>query len=324
MDTTLTAFREFLGRSQGTEIAFICLAAAAVFAFSLGLSAFLTAIGDPLRRRLGKVGNAQGPTRRGSSAQVTAARLRLLAAFVLPSKDKERSRVGQLLTHAGYRSPQALAAFYGTKALLMAALPLTVLISSPFFPRLTTGALVTYAGAAGFLGWLLPSIWLDRRVLKRQRALRIGFPDALDLLVVCVEAGLGLAPALQRVADEVSVSHPELGAELALVNAEMRAGVERTQALKNLSERTGLSDIRGLVTLMVQTMRFGTSIADALRVYSAEFRDKRVQAAEEQAAKIGTKMIFPLVFCLFPSFFLVAIGPAVIRLIDAFRTMGWH
>lgn len=325
MGTTLTDFTDFLGRSQGTELAFICLAAAAVFAFSLGISAFLTAIGDPLRRRLGKLGNAQGPMRPGSSAEAIAARLRPLAALVLPGKEKERSRVSRLLTHAGYRSPQALAAFYGTKALLTAALPLAVLVFSPLFPRLTTGELLAYAGAAGFLGWLLPSIWLDRRVQKRQRALRVGFPDALDLLVVCVEAGLGLAPALQRVADEVSVSHPELGAELALVNAEMRAGVERTEALKNLSDRTGLSDIRGLVTLMVQTMRFGTSIADALRIYSAEFRDKRMQAAEEQAAKIGTKMIFPLVFCLFPSFFLVAIGPAVIRLIDAFKSMGgWH
>jgi len=203
----------------------------------------------------------------------------------------------------------------------MVALPLAVLLCSPFFPRLTTARLLLYATGAAFLGSLLPSIWLDRRVLSRQRALRVGFPDALDLLVVCVEAGLGLAPALQRVADEITVSHPELGGELALVNAEMRAGLERTEALQGLAERTGLVDIRGLVTLMVQTMRFGTSVADALRVYAEEFRDKRMQAAEEQAAKIGTKMIFPLVFCLFPSFFLVAIGPAVLRLIDVFSHM---
>jgi tight adherence protein C len=318
----LTILSGYLGGLQGTALAFICLAATAVFAFSLGISAFVTALGDPLRRRLGKVGTTDIPGKPGSSAAAIAARLRPLAAFVLPSKDKERSRVSRLLMQAGYRSPQAFTVFYGTKALLLAALPVTVLVVSSFFPRLTSAAVLAYAAAGGFLGWLLPSMWLDRRVLKRQRALRVGFPDALDLLVVCVEAGLGLAPALQRVADEVSVSHPELGAELALVNAEMRAGVERTDALKNLAERTGLSDIRGLVTLMVQTMRFGTSIADALRIYSAEFRDKRMQAAEEQAAKIGTKMIFPLVFCLFPSFFLVAVGPAAIRLYEAFKTMG--
>ena len=134
--------------------------------------------------------------------------------------------------------------------------------------------------------------------------------------------GLGLAPALQRVADEIGVSHPELGEELGLVNAEIRAGVERGQALKNLADRTGLQDIRGLTALLVQTMRFGTSVADALRVYADEFRDKRTQSAEEQAAKISTKMIFPLVLCLFPSFFLVAVGPAVIGLIDAFAGIG--
>jgi tight adherence protein C len=165
-------------------------------------------------------------------------------------------------------------------------------------------------------------MWLDHQVAARQRAIRTGFPDALDLLVVCVESGLGMAPALQRVADELSVSHPALGEELALVNAEIRAGVERGVALKNLSDRTGLDDIRGLTALLVQTMRFGTSVAEALRVYSEEFRDKRTQAAEEQAAKIGTKMIFPLVLFLFPSFFLVAIGPAVIGLIDVFSQMA--
>jgi len=159
-------------------------------------------------------------------------------------------------------------------------------------------------------------------VNARQREIRSSFPDALDLLVVCVESGLGLAPALQRVADDLVISAPELGGELALVNAEMRAGVERTQALKNLATRTGLDDIKGLVALLVQTMRFGTGVADALRVYSEEFRDKRMQAAEEEAAKIGTKMVFPLVLCLWPAFFLVAVGPAVIRLVDVFKQVS--
>lgn len=321
MNSTLAALTSFLGGLQGTQLAFICLAAAAVFAFSLGLFAFLTALSDPLRRRLGRLGGAASQPRPAGVG--IADRLRPLAAYLTPTGEKERSRVSRLLCHAGYRSPHALSVFYGVKSLLVVALPVCVLIASPFFPRLTTERLLFYGLLAATLGFLLPSMWLDRRVLLRQRTLRAGFPDALDLLVVCVEAGLGLSPALQRVADEVGVSHPELGSELALVNAEMRAGVERTEALRNLAERTGLADIRGLVTLMVQTMRFGTSIADALRVYSEEFRDKRMQAAEEQAAKIGTKMIFPLVFCLFPSFFLVAIGPAVIRLIDAFSQLSF-
>lgn len=321
MNEILTELSTFLGRLQSAEIAFIGLAGAAVFAFSLGVSAFLSAISDPARRRLGQLRGPGGPARLGTAAGF-AERVRPLAAYLLPSKEQEISRVNRLLTYAGYRKPYAMAALYGVKSLLIVGLPCAVLLAAPFFPRITTGKLLFFALIAAVAGSLLPSMWLDRRVKKRQRALRVAFPDALDLLVVCVEAGLGLAPAIQRVADELSVSHPELGTELTLVNAEMRAGVERTVALKNLAERTGLSDIRGLVTLMVQTMRFGTSVAEALRVYSEEFRDKRMQAAEEQAAKIGTKMIFPLVFCLFPSFFLVAIGPAVLKLADAFSHMN--
>jgi tight adherence protein C len=160
---------------------------------------------------------------------------------------------------------------------------------------------------------------LDKLVARRMKKLRDGFPDALDLLVVCVESGLGLTQALQRVADELVVSHPELALELAVVNAEIRAGVDRVGALKNLADRTGLDDIKGLVSLLVQTLKFGTGVADSLRVYSEEFRDKRMQRAEEQAAKMGTKMIFPLVLFLFPGFFIVAVGPAVIRLIWVFE-----
>jgi tight adherence protein C len=179
-----------------------------------------------------------------------------------------------------------------------------------------------YVAIAAAVGLLAPNYVLSKSLQRRLRLLRNGFPDALDLLVVCVESGLGLGPALQRVADEITVSHPELSLELATVNAEMRAGVQREKALKNLGERTGLPDIRGLVALLVQSMRFGTSVADALRIYSEEFRDKRMQAAEEQAAKIGTKMIFPLVLFMFPVFFVVAVGPAALRIIDAFGSLG--
>ncbi len=298
----------------------MALAAAAAFALSMGLSAFVMGLIDPVRRRLGQLGS--GTNERPSVAATMAESLSNFAAFAMPRSDRERQRVERLLIHAGYRAPSARTLYYGVKALAVMILPMGVLLASPLLPRLTTNRLMLFAAGAGYLGWLVCSMWLDRQVANRQRALRAGFPDALDLLVVCVESGLGLAPALARVADELAVSHPALGDELALVNAEMRAGVERGVALKNLSERTGLEDIRGMTALLVQTMRFGTSIADALRVYSEEFRDKRTQAAEEQAAKIGTKMIFPLVLFLFPSFFLVIIGPAVIGLVDVFTQFG--
>ena len=190
-----------------------------------------------------------------------------------------------------------------------------VLVAARWLPQLSTNMIVFGAVLAAFIGVRLPDHRARDVRQRRIKRLRNGLPDALDLLVVCVESGLGLAPAIERVARELEFSHPDLAQELSLVNAEMRAGVERPVALRNLAARSGVDDINGLVGLLVQTIRFGTSVAEALRVYSEEFRDKRMQKAEEQAAKIGTKMIFPLVLCLFPSFFIVAIGPAVLRII---------
>ena len=168
--------------------------------------------------------------------------------------------------------------------------------------------LLFFAMLAAFIGLVLPNLVLNHLVKRRQKRLRDGFPDALDMLVVCVEAGLGLTAAIQRVAEELRFSHPELGAEFALVTAEMRAGVDRRWRSRGLAERTGLEDIRGLVSLLVQTLKFGTSIAETLRVYAEEFRDRRMQRAEEMAAKIGYEADLPLVVWLFPSFFVVAMG----------------
>ena len=186
-----------------------------------------------------------------------------------------------------------------------------------FYPGFPSDRILLAVAIAAALGLLLPEYVLDRLIRQRERRLRRGFPDALDLLVVCTEAGLGLPAALQRVAEEMTVSYPDLAGELALVNAEIRAGVDRTVALQNLSKRTNLKDIRGLVVALSQSMRLGASIADTLRVYAEELRDKRMQKAEEEAAKIGTQMIFPLILCLFPSFFVVIVGPAVVGVLRA-------
>ena len=317
--STLQLLAALLDREPAMLLLVILLSAAAMFAFTMGAASVVLAAADPLRRRLAQVGQVRQRTT--SLAASLADYLRPYGRYLLPKKERELSRVGQLLLHAGYRSPNALPLYFAAKAILMAALPVAVFLAAPFFPKVPNRTLLVAAVVVALLGFLAPSVWLDRRAKSRQRELRAGFPDAMDLLVVCVEAGLGLAPALQRVADDLAVSYPDLGTELALVNAEIRAGVDRSQALKNLAERTGLEDIRGLVALLVQTMRFGTGIADALRVYSEEFRDKRMQAAEEVAAKIGTKMIFPLVLCLFPSFFVIAVGPAAISLAHAFKGM---
>jgi len=289
------------------------LAAATVFILALGLSNLILNMTSPVRRRMGVVEDEQPANNRVMMFVSTA--MGPVASYVLPQKDAERDDMTQKLARAGFRSPQALQVFYLTKSLLAVALPMLVLLGWRWFPDIG-GSTLTYAMVASGIGLLGPNFVLQKLVEKRVRSLRNGFPDALDLLVVCVESGLGLAAAIQRVADELFVSHGELAFELSTVNAEIRAGMPREQALRNLADRTGLPDIKGLVGLLVQTMRFGTSVSDALRIYSDEFRDKRMQLAEEQAAKMGTKLVFPLIFCMFPVFFIVAIGPAVLAIMD--------
>ena len=317
MQTLMSALNAWMGNPDALRILFILLAGGAMLALGLGLSYVVVGATDPVRRRLaGATTIDKQPD--GRLLLTIETIMGPVSEWVLPKSEMERSKVTKQLTYAGFRSPNALQVFYCIKVLALLVLPAAVLFVAQWFPELTTSKLMLYAVMAAGLGMVVPSSVLERLMQRRLRRLRHAFPDALDLLVVCVESGLGLSAAIQRVADEIVVSHEELARELSLVNAEIRAGVDRTQALRNLADRTGLDDIRGLVSLLIQTMRFGTSVADALRVYSEEFRDKRMQKAEEDAAKIGTKLIFPLVFCLFPSFFTVAIGPAVIRLISVF------
>ena len=294
----------------------VWLSAATVFVLVLGVAVLLLNLFDPVRRRVGSVVGDAPEDERLLIKVATA--LGPVSTFVLPQVELERDKAMLKLSRAGFRSPMAMQVYYMIKTVLAIILPLIVLLSASWLPRIETINVLIYAMFASGIGMIGPNIVLQRMVGKRTRALSNGFPDALDLLVVCVESGLGLAAAIQRVAEELEISQPELAFELSMVNAEIRVGMPRERALKNLADRTGLVDIRGLVALLVQTMRFGTGVADALRVYSAEFRDKRTQKAEEQAAKMGTMLVFPLVLFMFPIFFIVAIGPAVLRIIDAF------
>jgi tight adherence protein C len=302
-----------------TRLVIILLVAIAAFMFARGVLAMISWAVDPARRRLGAVSAVATETTRDWGAMVTAA-IQPFARFVMPTSGKELGTMQDRLLKAGFNAPEASAIFYGLKTVLAVAFFAGFMLVSNWLPKLDSTRLLFFAAAAAFVGMTLPNFFLNRMVERRQRALRHAFPDALDLLVVCVESGLGLGAGLQRVAQELHVSYPELATELDRVNAEMQAGMERELALRNLATRTGLSDIRSLVGLLIQTMRFGTSVADALRIYSEEFRDKRMQLAEEQAAKLGTKMIFPMVLCFFPSFFLVAVGPAIVRVIRVFGT----
>jgi tight adherence protein C len=320
MDTILNFFNSLTATSHANSTLFALTTGITVFLFALGISFLVLATMDPVRRRLGAMAADSRP-----SSDLAARLLRLLEPvhrFFVPSKSSERGRMERRLMYAGLRSANALPLFYAIKTGLALLLLLAVLLASAWLPQWTASKIIFFAMLAAFIGLVLPNYVLDHMVERRQKRLRDGFPDALDLLVVCVEAGLGLTAALQRVADELKFSHPDLGLEFSRVTAEMRAGIEREAALKSLAARTGLEDIRGLVSLLIQTLKFGTSVGDTLRVYAEEFRDKRMQRAEELAAKIGTKLTFPLVFCLFPSFFVVAIGPAVVRIADVFRFLG--
>jgi tight adherence protein C len=229
----------------------------------------------------------------------------------LPLSADEVSRAQGWLIQAGYREPQHVTVYVGSR-MLLAFLGFVIVVAISGFRSLP---LLVSAIALGFF---IPRFALKRMIKKRQRRIELGLPDALDLTVICVEAGLSLDQALMRVGNELSHAHPELSAELNLVNLEMRAGKPRTEALHNLSSRTGVSDIRALVGTLIQTDRFGTSIAQALRVHSDSLRTERRQRAEEAAAKTTIKMVVPLALFILPSILVVTIGPAMIQL---YRTL---
>jgi len=308
---------------QGTlRLVVILLVGGTIGLFGLGIGYLLVGASDPVRRRLGSRRQPAKAVEKGRSLVFINTMLGPVAKYILPQEEIERSKISARLVHAGFRSPTAIQTYYAIKLLGALVMPILFLLSARWLPDLSTSRELFYALCMSAAGLIIPSKILDRLRESRLKKLRHGFPDALDMLVVCVEAGLGMSQAIQRVADELTVSHPELATELALVNAEIRAGVDRVVALKNLAQRTGLDDIKGLVSLLVQTLRFGTSVAESLRIYSDEFRDMRTQKAEEEAAKMATKLIFPLIFFMFPGFFVIAIGPAVIGLIQVFGTLN--
>jgi tight adherence protein C len=268
-----------------------------------------------IERRLGEI--------RGEPAAEAASpyRKKIAASFATLSKyaPTPASEMGKLrarLVAAGHRRPEALAVFIGVR--LGVAVVAFALVALPLFGR--PNVLLGFAAAA--LGYLLTGIALGRMARKRQHRIRLSLPDALDLLVVSVEAGLGLDQAIQRVGEELDFAHKDLSDELRLVNLELRAGTARSDALHNLAKRTGVEDLSSLVAMLVQTDKFGTSVAQSLRVHSDTLRTKRRQRAEEAAAKTGVKMVFPLVFCIFPAVWVVTIGPAAIKFVQVLFPMA--
>jgi tight adherence protein C len=233
---------------------------------------------------------------------------------VLPKSQAEVSVTQQRLIRAGYRKDSAVNLFYGAKVLVPLTLCLLALVSG-LAPH---NGFFVYAMALG-LGFLAPDFWLGRRITLRQKRIRLGLPDVLDLMVICIEAGLSVDQATARTAEELRVAQPAISDELGIVVLEQRAGRPRSDAWKQFAERTGVDSVRNLVSVLVQSEQLGTSIAKTLRVHSDTLRTQRRQRVEEQAAKTTIKLVFPLVLFIFPSLFLVTLGPALIIMSESFQ-----
>lgn len=268
--------------------------------------------------RLDRLLNVAAPARDAEFADKQRERVRATLASVgkVISPGTVSSRSQLMMSRAGFRRPDVIMAVNGAKILLPLVLMLIVVFSGIY--RWNPFAMLALAALAGYL---IPETWLLWRIQSRQNRLRRALPDGLDLMVICVEAGLGLDHALLRVSEELEFTHPELSEELQLANTEMRLGKSRIDALRELARRTGLDDIKALVGMLVQTERFGTSIAQSLRVFSDDLRLKRRQRAEEAAAKISVKMVPVLIFFIFPALIVVILGPAAITIMRQFLHM---
>ena len=270
-----------------------------------------------LERRLGELTGVpmRQPSEEAGYGKTVANTFKRLGTMGPKSSAAEMTKLRQRLVSAGYRNSEALLVFFGVR--IGVAVAAFVLFSTPVVMTPNFG----FAIVAALFGYVVPGMLLARMAKRRQHRIRLGLPDALDLLVVSVEAGLGLDQAILKVSEELSFAHPDLCGELRLINLELRAGTARAQALHNLADRTGVDDVSSLVAMLVQTDKFGTSVAQSLRVHSDTVRTKRRQRAEEAAAKTGVKMVFPLVFCIFPAIWVVTIGPAVIKFIEVIGPM---
>lgn len=238
-----------------------------------------------------------------------------VARLSVPKEGWESSQLRIRFMNAGYRSETAPMIFFIAKTVLTFLLPVMfILYITISGAQYSANILLLFIVISAGLGYFLPNVFLERRIAYRKREILDSFPDAMDLIIVCVESGLGLDAALARVSEEMHMISPTLGEELHLINLELRAGSSRERALRNLALRTGVEDIDTLVAMLVQSDRFGTSVAQALRVHAENLRTKRRLRAEEAAAKIALKLLFPLIFFIFPSMLLVLLGPALISI----------
>ena len=297
------------------QIGFLVL----VFVGTMALTAWLaqwvgnSAVSARLKRLAGGTARPDAPAERWIErvAQATAP----LGKLSTPEEGFEASALRRRFVNAGIRNAAATTAFFGVKTAMAVSLPMVTFLGLTLAGSPATGNnLLIFLLSPAALGYYLPNIVLSHLIKVRQREIFENFPDALDLMTVCVEAGLGTEAALTRVADDIVHKSAVLSDEMRLVNLELRAGAPRDRALRNLAIRTGVEEVDGFVSMIIQAERFGTSIAQALRVHADMLRTRRRQKAEEAAAKIALKLLFPLIFFIFPSLMLVLMGPAMIQI----------
>ena len=299
---------------------------AAVF---LVLGLFMVFRPDPMRRRMKE---AIAATSEDAAASIRYRYgddgfLRLVAQLekFAARGDKEKSSVRLSLVRAGFYNPKAVTYYFGARVLAALVLAVAVLIVLPLVNATTNVIPLAYmpvfAILAGAIGYLVPAIYLSRRTRMRQILVQEGFPDALDMMLVCVEAGLGLAAAMDRVGNELSKANGVLAENFKMVGIETRAGKPRHETLRNLAMRTGVDDVSSFVTMLIQSEQLGTSLAETLRVYAYEMRNRRMLRAEEKANKLPVKIVLPLAFCILPCLWIVIFTPLVIKIVRGFAAI---
>jgi tight adherence protein C len=247
--------------------------------------------------------------------------LKPLAQHLTPGEHVRSNSMRMRLVQAGYMRPSALGTYYAIRLVCAVALPLLIVALLPILSKtLSVNQLLVLGGSAVLIGLYLPPAMLSRRISQRQLEVSEGFPDALDMMLVCVEAGLGLDAAINRVGSEIGKAHPILGEQMELVGLEMRAGKPRHEALRNLASRTGVDEVRSLSTLLIQSDALGASIAQSLRVHAEDMRARRMLKAEEKAHKLPVKLSIPLILCVLPSLMIVILAPAALRIMDTLLT----
>jgi len=303
-----------------SKVQILMLGAMFVLVFGVAVLAMLLLTRDPVKARLVALDERDAPA---SAVRGGGWRTRLeqfaepLARLSVPADGWETSPVRLRFINAGWRAPSTPGLFHAGKTALTIGLPLIVWIALPHHSERPMALTFLYLVMAASAGYYVPDMILKRRVASRQLEIFETFPDALDLMTVCVEAGLAMDAALARVGNEIGLKSPVLAEELQLVTLELRAGSAKEKALRNLALRTGVEDVDALVKMLIQAERFGTSVGTALRVQSEQLRTKRRQMIEEKAAKIATKLLFPLIFCIFPALLVVLLGPAVLQIMRA-------